>query len=267
MSEPCLMWARVSARKKRTMRRGAFTLIETMIVVLIVAAISAIFVPTIAARMTAGKLGHAGRSIESGAALAAAEAMKRSTIVAYVAEQWGDEWVLYAEDVEAGQAGALLRRGGPGLDDMPPEERESRRQELASFAGVQLTDMLPPARDEAFGPAPIGGTGEGVSTKTTAMVGEYPFNAAGVGHERFVLAVFFADGSCRAGPTMYLVAEDGTREVIRLHPLTGRIETRRLSSVNEEIDHLDEAGETDELMPTPEKPRPREPAMAPGGGP
>ncbi|VAX37747.1 hypothetical protein MNBD_PLANCTO03-110 [hydrothermal vent metagenome] len=260
-----MQWGRVSARKKRTMRRGAFTLIETMIVVLIVAAISAIFLPTIAARMTDSKLGHASRSIEAGAALAAAEAMKRSTIVAYVAEQWGEEWVLWAEDVEAAEVGRLLRASEPGAD-LPPDARETRREELASFSGVRLTDVLPPARDAMPGPGRIGGAGEEVSTE---VLGADIFGAAGVEPKRYVLGVFFADGSCRAGPAMYLVAEDGTREVVRLQPLTGRVETRRLSSVSEEIEQLEEAEEAEPMVPMPEEPKrvPDEPTLMPGGEP
>ncbi len=257
------MWGQLSPRKKRTMRRRAFTLIETMIVVLIVTAISAIFLPTIAARMTDGKLGHATRSIEAGAALAAAKAMERSTIIAYVAEQWGDEWVLYAEDVDPSQIGVLLQPPEPGLD-MPPQERETRRQELVSFAGVQLTDMLPPAMDEEFGPAPIGGAG---GDRSSDMLAHIPLDAAEVGRARYVLAVFFADGSCRVGPKMYLVADDGKREVVHLHPLTGRIESRRLASVSDELEQLEEADEAGASVPMPETPSPAEPSLTPGGGP
>ena len=99
------------------MRRGGFTLLETMIVVLIVTAISAIFLPSLAGRATASRLGQASRAIESGAALAGAEAMSRGVIIAFVAERWDAEWVLWAEEVEPGGGMiALLAAGRRHLD-------------------------------------------------------------------------------------------------------------------------------------------------------
>jgi hypothetical protein len=246
------------ARKQRTMHRGAFTLLETMIVVLIVAAISAIFLPSIAARVTDGKLGHASRSIEAGAAIAAAEAMEGGTIIAYVAEKWGDDWVLWAEEVAPAEIGELLRPTDAGLD-VPPDERETTRTELASFEGVGLTDLLPPAPDALIGPSALGGTGEDFSVNSGI---DDTFDAGWGERERFVLAVFFADGSCRAGPTMYLVADDGERESIHIRPLTGRVRVRRLPSIDEELGQLESGEDTDPLPPIADDPLP-----VPGGGP
>lgn len=240
------------------MRRGAFTLVETMIVVLIVTAISAIFLPSIAARVTDGRIGHATRSIEAGAALAAAEAMERSTIIAYVAEQWRDEWVLWAEEVDPGQIGTLLRPAERGLG-AAPEDRGAARHELASFEGVRLTDTLPPALDELLGPEPIDDSAGPLSSDPG---GGDRGDAGRDGPDRFVLAVFFADGTCRAGPKMYLVADDGRREAFSLGPLTGRVETRRLPTTSEELSQSGRAGEGEPPLRAPEDAR-----AAPGGGP
>lgn len=217
------------------MRRGGFTLLETMIVVLIVTAISAIFLPSLAGRATANRLEQASRAIESGAALAGAEAMSRGVIIAFVAERWGAEWVLWAEEVEPGGVGALLKPAGLSPEP-PPEDRESWRAELTSFGRVELTDRLPPAEEELLGPEPIDdATVEEEWTGEAAMYPEV--------RERHVLGVFFADGSCRVGPTVYLSSEDGDREVIYLRPLTGRVDARRLPRVSEELEQVERAGE------------------------
>lgn len=223
------------------MRRGGFTLLETMIVVLIVTAISAIFLPSLAGRATANRLEQASRAIESGAALAGAEAMSRGVIVAFVAERWDAEWVLWAEEVEPSGVGVLLKPAGSSLE-LAPEDREVRRVELASFERVELTDRLPPAEDELLGPEPI----DDAAMEEEEWSGEaalYPEV-----RERHVLGVFFADGSCRVGPTVYLISEDGDREVIHLRPLTGRVDARRLPRVSEELEQMERAGE-DQLPP------------------
>ncbi len=240
------------------MRRGGFTLLETMIVVLIVTAISAIFLPSLAGRATASRLGQASRAIESGAALAGAEAMSRGVIIAFVAERWDAEWVLWAEEVEPGGVGVLLKPAG--LSPEPaPEEREVRRVEVASFERVELTDRLPPAEDELLGPEPI----DDAASDHPAMEEEGWSGEAALYpevRERHVLGVFFADGSCRVGPTVYLLSEDGDREVIYLRPLTGRVDARRLPRVSEELEQMERAGE-DKL------PLPAEDAGGSGGGP
>lgn len=235
------------------MRRGGFTLLETMIVVLIVTAISAIFLPSLAARATASRLGQASRAIESGAALAGARAMERGVIIAYVAEAWGDEWVLWAEEVAPGEVGALLKPAEMS-PEAPPEEDGARRVELASFEGVELTDTLPPAEDELLGPEPLDDAAmdEGAWSGEAALYPEV--------RERHVLGVFFADGSCRVGPTVYLISKDGDREVIHLRPLTGRVDSRRLPRVSEELEQMERAGD-DQL------PLPAEDAGGSGGGP
>lgn len=224
------------------MRRGAFTLLETMLVVLIVTAISAIFLPSLAARAAASRLGQAGSAIESGAALAAGAAMDRGVVVAFVAEQWDEEWVLWAEEVEPGEIGGLLKPAG-AAPELPPESRERRRTELTSFDGVRLTDTLPPADDEALGPEPIDGPASG----GPAWEGEGALEP-GV-RARHVLGVFFGDGSCRVGPTVYLISNDGEREAVHLRPLTGRVDVRRLPRVREELEQL-ERGEA-ETSPLP----------------
>lgn len=230
---------REPARKKRTMRRG-FTLLETMIVVLIVTAISAIILPSLASRATDGRLGLASRSLESGAALAAARAMERGTIVALVAEDWGGEWVLWAEDVEPERVGEVLASGGGDPASAPVDPRTVQRVELASFDRVELTDRLPALVDSLTG-EPDGAAGNDAAGAEGAdgpagSVGEEASLLAPGEHERHVLGVFFPDGSCRAGPAVYLLAEDGRREVVRFSPLTGRVDVRGLPSTLEEAE-------------------------------
>ncbi|MCC7388217.1 MAG: prepilin-type N-terminal cleavage/methylation domain-containing protein [Phycisphaerales bacterium] len=244
------------------MRRG-FTLLETMIVVLIVTAISAIVLPGLASRAASGRIGHAAQSLESGAALAAAEAMERGVIVALVAEDWDGQWVLWAEDVEPERLGEVLAPRGD-LPPLPPEEDRTRRVELASFDGVELTDELPPV---ALGPEEGGpGMGSGPAEEPDLSEEEEPLPPGE--HERFMLGVFFPDGSCRAGPAVYLVAEDGRRRVVRFSPLTGRVDVRVLPQEQAEAEQLEGEGDGGLEPPEPERPGRRPPpADDDGGGP
>lgn len=224
------------------MRRG-FTLLETMIVVLIVTAISAIFLPALASRATDAELGNASRGIESGAALAAARSMERGSMIALVAEDWDGEWVLWAEEVEPAGLGELLRPS-EDLPPLPPEEDAPPREELLSFEGVRLTDELPPAVDPATGEALAEQPEEDVSLL------EAELREPGV-RPRLVLAVFFPDGSCRPGAPVYLVSDDGRREVVRFMPLTGRVEIRGLPPEAVEAEQVEEAEPGAPLSPPP----------------
>lgn len=226
-------WGRESARKKQFMRRG-FTLLETMIVVLIVTAISAMFLPALASRAASGRVGQATQALESGAALAAAEAMERGVIVAFVAEDWEGEWVLWAEEAEPERLAELLAPVGD-LPPLPPEESQLHRVEVASFEGVEMTGRLPPVEVsgvEVLGAeVPADGRGE-FPEQEPLLPGE---------HERLVLGIFFPDGSCRAGPTVYLVSDDGRRRVVRFSPLTGRVDVRVLPTEQDEAEQLEDS--------------------------
>jgi prepilin-type N-terminal cleavage/methylation domain-containing protein len=251
---------RESARKKHCMRRG-FTLLETMIVVLIVTAISAIFLPGLASRAASGRIGHAAQSLESGAALAAAEAMERGVIVALVAEDWDGQWVLWAEDVKPELLGEVLAPRGD-LPPLPPDEDQTRRVELASFDGVKLTDELPLV---AIGPEEEGpGSGRGEEPDPSEEAEPLPPGE----HERFVLGVFFPDGSCRAGPAVFLVAEDGRRRVVRFSPLTGRVDIRVLPQEQAEAEQTGSEEDADGGLepPQPERPGSRPPPPGDDGG-
>ncbi|MFG0312747.1 MAG: hypothetical protein ACF8LL_00970, partial [Phycisphaerales bacterium] len=59
------------------MRRGAFTLLEIVIVVALVVAISAVALPSLASRVTAGRASHAVRALESAVMLTRVESMRR----------------------------------------------------------------------------------------------------------------------------------------------------------------------------------------------
>lgn len=254
------------------MRSRAFTIIELMVVVLIVTAISAIIIPGLAARVAGSRLDGAVRAVEFGAALASGEAMRRGEIVALVAERDRDgSWVLWAETVAPDRAASVLSpedgESGP-MEEVPPEGGERpARTEVGSFAGVELSrEVRPPAMAGAPGPMeagvadqePFGGEGA-----------EEPFG--GRSPERWVLGVFFPDGSARAGATVYLASEDGREQrSVRVRALAGGVESAVVNLSADDGLAMDEREAVEEeLYPPP--PPPAQPGRnggaPPGGGP
>lgn len=235
------------------MRAGAFTLIEVMVVVLIVAAVGALVVPSLVGRLAGTRLEEASRAIGYAGALASAESMRTGEVVLLVAEldpnaRGGPEWVLYAEPVGAeGVSGALRSPDGP--DEAPPRAPEDvpERLELVSFADVDIRrepdlsalvgpggGMEPMRGDEEWpGAAAEGEAGRGV-----------------VERRRRVLGACFPDGSVRAGPVVYLVPERGGGQLsVRLESMAGRVEVR---AVDEEALLLGEEAEAGApVRPTP----------------
>ncbi|MBK7406073.1 MAG: hypothetical protein IPJ41_16075 [Phycisphaerales bacterium] len=202
------------------MRRAAFTLLETIIVVAIVVAISAVALPSLASRVTAGRVGQAVLSLQSSAALARADAMDQGRTLTLVAEDVEGEWVLFTEPASSRPSGiAALRE---------PEPAPEGRREVGSFDGVDLAGTLPsadepPASETAANggarPAPLGGAG--------APPAEPP--------ERRELAVFFADGSCRSGGPIYVLGKDGSRRVVRFGAISASIDVRILPKEQDEL--------------------------------
>lgn len=251
------------------MRVRAFTIIEIMIVVVIVTAISAVVLPTLVGRVAETELGGAVRAMDFAATLAAGEAMQRGEMMAFVAERDDHEWVLYAEPIKPEQIGTVFARSS---DDVPPDPMSEdgqprRRVELASFEGVEIRER------------PVLLTAAGVDG--TDPLGEDPFAAVledeetldrhlglDVPTERWVLGVFFADGSARPGPTVYLVVDEGRQQrSVALRALTGGIEAETIDPFGEGPTE-DGAGKSDEsdadepLMPPPALAG--EPAPGPG---
>ncbi|HZW10972.1 MAG TPA: hypothetical protein VFF69_13805 [Phycisphaerales bacterium] len=221
------------------MRRGAFTLLEIMIVVALVVAISAVALPSLASRVAGAQIGHAERSLHAAAALVQAEAMARGAPVSLVAERVGDEWALYAEP--GGESGPP---SDPGDAPAPPAEGLSSRIELARFGEVQLSGALPEA-DEASPDAPP------VETPDALTEPRLPLNVGdeAPGPERHEIAVFFPDGGCRPARPTYIVSGQGDRRAVYLRPLTGRVDVRRLPSVSEGFAQRGDADPADSLLP------------------
>ncbi|MDQ7013745.1 MAG: type II secretion system protein [Planctomycetota bacterium] len=241
------------------MRVRAFTILEIMIVVLIVTAISAVVIPTLVGRVAESKLGGAVRAVEFAAALAAAEAMQRGEVVAFVAERDGEAWVLYAEPIEPERIGSVfVRASGDELFEPMPDEGQPRpRVELASFEGVEIRDQ--PVLRMSPGMGGVGGFDEDpFATDAEGDEADAERFGLDVPTARWVLGVFFADGSARPGPTVYLIVDDGREQrSARLRPLTGGIDVATVDPFGdappegetEEADELD-----DEPMPPPSLP-------------
>ncbi|MFG0258722.1 MAG: type II secretion system protein [Phycisphaerales bacterium JB041] len=246
------------------MRGRAFTIIEIMVVVLLATAISAVLIPTLVGRVTGSKLDGAASAIRFGAALAAAEAKRNGEITVFVAEQDGEEWVLYAEPIEPERIVTVFAQDP--LEMLPEEGAEEdmprrKRVEVASFDGVEIREeplvaLLPSeesdgaSAEELFGVVP-GEEGGEEDLGLGFGAGEAP--------RRWVFGVFFADGTARPGPTLYLSADDGRRQrSVRVRPLTGTVQ----------IDPVDPFGEApvediDEGLTAPPVPG----GDLPGGGP
>lgn len=210
------------------MRRGAFTILEVIIVVAIVAAISAVVLPALASRVVEGRTGHAIRAVEAAVVMARVEAVERGEMVALVAERIGDEWVLFAEPFDP--HGASEEHSGPF--EPPPEART----ELIGFAGVRLSGGLPEVGSEESPSAEIVGTQDPMLDSELAP-------EAMPEPERLRIGLFFPDGGCRSPEPVYLLSAGGARHVLRVRPLTGKADVRRLPDERTEASRQREAGD------------------------
>jgi len=267
------------------MRRPAFTILEMVVVILLVIAISAVVLPSLAGRVTAGKMGFAVRMFEVGTSQARTEAITQGSIVALVAERDKNSWVLYAEPVDVAQAVGLLVEdfgqdqvrsdplnaflGPPPSSNDPLYESEKdgampkKRTELASFSDVLLVRALPESAD-SFGlvsmmkdqgaPGTAVGRLQGAQSSSGMDTGSFMADAGGQS-VRVTAGLFFPDGSCRPGKTLYLIGKDGTRRSLHFGPLTGRLEVRNLPSVQDEAAMRTSQNErTDDLLPEEGRP-------------
>lgn len=243
------------------MRVRAFTIVEVMVVVLIVTAVSALLIPTLLGRVAGSKLSGAARALEFGAALASAEAVERGRIVACVAEREGETWVLFGEVIDADRIGAYLTDDAsdpfaapePAIEaDVFDAETGERtiRVEFASFDGVVLADEPLPLTMLEDG-------SEVVDEATLAMLAaQEEAEAAAFGEvetvSRWVVGVFFPDGSVRPGRKLYLRDEAGRLErEVRLRPLTGGLEVAPLVAAGPDMLRDEDRDEEDEALPMP----------------
>lgn len=249
------------------MRVRAFTIIEIMVVVLLATAISAILIPTLVGRVTGTKLDGAASAIRFGAAIAAAEAKRNGEMTVFVAERDGDEWVLYAEPIEPERITTVFGTEPLGMppEEMPEEELPRRKRvEVASFDGVDIRDarlvaLLPEEESDGVSAEELFGVVPESEQEIDLGLGFGP--GAGETPERWVFGVFFADGTARPGPTLYLSADDGRRQrSVRMRPLTGTMQI-------ETVDPFGEAPieEADDEVATPDVPVPG--GALSGGGP
>lgn len=209
------------------MHRAAFTLLETIIVVALIVAISAIALPSLALRVTAGRVGHAVLCIETSAAMARADAMELGVPRVLVAEWMDDEWVLFTDELssrDTAQRGDDRQAGQPGMRD------PGARHEVGSFAGVDFVDQLPAIQDTG-----VGGPGAEQTPAPGGDSGPDPADPRLGTMEPRELAVFFPDGSCRTEAPIYLLGRDGSRRVIRLGALASRLDVRVLPNEQDEV--------------------------------
>jgi len=227
------------------MRRGAFTLVEVIVVVALITSIAAIVLPSLASRIVSGRAGHAVRAIESAVVLASAQAMRRGEIVELVAERDRDEWVLYAQEPALGG----MEEDDPTVDGATGLPRTLTtagwRVELVSFSGVELSAVLPESGEER-----LDGATEDLGLASDPL-------GLPVGREApplwLSLGFFFPDGVCRAKSPLYVVSSDGLRRAIHLRPLTSRVDVRVLPTAEEEARQAASADEAEALVPVVRK--------------
>ncbi len=106
----------VHLKGRSSMRRAAFTVIEMMVVVMIVVAVSAVVLPSLAGRVTAGKMGMAVQALDMATSSARSRAMLESRMYALLAVHEKHAWVLVAQPIEQGTAVSMLGRLSMGDD-------------------------------------------------------------------------------------------------------------------------------------------------------
>lgn len=117
-----------------SMRRPAFTVIEMMVVVMIVVAVSAVVLPALAGRVTAGKMGMAVQALDMATASTRSQAMLDSRMYALLAVHDKHAWVLVTQPVHQSDAVSMLGR----LD----------RGDSGTAAGSEASDVSMPLGKE-----------------------------------------------------------------------------------------------------------------------